>query len=527
MLNLQIEPAQSRLTGDPDTLKTIRESFSFRDKAAESELARFKKSMKWRERALVSASGSVPQSFINWKNERLAELKEAVHVYIFDLISEEELSVPTGMISSLISYLIEQKLIFEISDNRDFDISKRILSGEMPSALRKPQIEALEILTDPHRAVQEKGLGLIRLATGTGKTALAQELIRELGVPSIFLVPSVPILKQTVSRFERAFGKKNVKAYGDGKKQVGYVTVATYQSVNAAPEGTFDQVRLALADECHHVSADTFYDVMQNKLKNAVHRYGLTAFEERADGSTQLIEAAVGPVVYRYDAAQAIEDEYLARPVFVFYEVDETKGTFHRYKGTGKDRVISATKNCEEYDGDDHLLAYRNWVVGNDILNERVAGLTEAFVANGKSVLILVDEKEHGERLRALLSEAGFAVGGGKDNESLQREFNARRLKVLIGTSTIGEGADTIPVDVLINLQGGASKSQTLQAAGRALRNDPDEYGVPRKPHTLIIDFSFPNCRMLDRHSKTRERVYAELGDVYKNNLLIRQRINT
>ena len=84
----------------------------------------------------------------------------------------------------------------------------------------------------------------------------------------------------------------------------------------------------------------------------------------------------------------------------------------------------------------------------------------------------------------------------------------------------MGEGADTVPVDVLIELQGGASKSKTLQADGRALRNDPDDQGVPQKPTTIIIDFNFPNCRILQRHSSLREQLHETMGEVHKGKLV-------
>ncbi len=391
--------------------------------------------------------------------------------------------------------------------------------GRKPGKLREPQERALEVVSSDRQAL-ERGLGLFRMATGVGKTQLAQEFIRQFGVRSIFLVPSIPILKQTVRRFEQAFGPKNVKAFGGGKKNLGYVTVATYQSVFKADAKDFEPIDLVVADECHHVAADTFFDVLQNKLKNAVHRYGLTAFEERADNATLLIESAVGPVAFQYDAPEAIRDGYLAKPTFVIFDVWRTRGRWTKYKIQRGKRIVDRVETSREYDGDNDLVAYRNWILGNDILNAHVAGLTQAFASDGKSVLILVDEKEHGDRLQSLLPDAGYAVGGSADNERLLREFNARNLKVLVGTSTLGEGADTIPVDILINLQGGASYSRTLQADGRALRNDPDEDGVPRKPTTLIIDFAFPLCKLLNRHSQLRESVHKRMGQVHRDKIL-------
>jgi len=516
-----VNPAKSLLTGEEAHLRAVYDHFSFKDKAAINELHRFKKSLFARERAIYAKHGEIPDSYIQWKSEHLKNLNSAIHVHVCEF-KDGNLEIPTGLLSSLIELCKEKLIHLEIEDQRNFELSRRLLNGQKPSKLRTPQENALRILMDQNRPIETKGLGLIRLATGCGKTLLAQELIRHFGCKSIFLVPSLPILKQTVKRFESAYGAKNVKAYGGGKKTVGYITVATYQSVYKGNPEDFEDIELAIADECHHVSADTFNSVMMVQLKNTVHRYGLTAFEERADNSTVLIESAVGPVIFKYDAPEAIADGFLAKPTFVIYDVYKTKGEWTKYKinpRTNKREAVSVEKSTE-YTGDDDMIAYRNWVLGNDYLNDFVANITASFNSDGKSVLILVDEKEHGDRLMQLIPDAGFCVGGGADNEELQKKFNERKLKTLIGTSTLGEGADTVPVDLLICLQGGASKSKTLQAIGRALRNDPDpDTHIPRKPTALVIDFNFPLCGILSRHLEKRKEIMSTMGDVYSETL--------
>lgn len=517
-MRLTVFPATSILEGDLDVLSKINEHFSFTNKAAQNELRRFNDSLKYKERAIRDDNGDLPKDYLAWKTERLTELKSKVKVYLCSY-KEEQLLFPTGLLQSLLESIKTYNLKIDISDERNFDTPRRALKGEKPRELRRPQQEALDVILNNHD-IPNKGIGMIRLATGVGKTALAQELIRNIGARSIFLVPSLPILKQTLKRFEAAFGSKNVKVYGGGKKNIGYVTVATYQSVYAGDPADFKDIDLMVADEVHHVGAESFYDVAVNKLGNAVYRFGLTAFEERADGGTQLVEAAVGPVIYKFDAPEAIEEGYLARPTFMIYDVWTTRGTWTKYKIKDGKRTAVGTEKSIPYDGSDDITAYRNWMLGNDVLNSFIAQMVEMFVSTDKSILILVDEKEHGERLMKLIPDAGFAVGGGKDNEKLQKLFNARKLKVLIGTSTLGEGADTVPVDVLINLQGGASKSKVLQANGRALRNDPDpDTGIPRKPDTLIIDFNFPLCKYLARHSEIREKIHKTLGQVHRGKI--------
>lgn len=521
MINIRISPSISYITGNQSILEEIHEHFSFKDKAAEAALHRFKKGLKFKEMNF-RGDGEAPSWYEPWKESKLKELRDAIHVHCGSL-SADSLEIPTGLVSQLKTLLSEKSIEFNIKDDRDFDIGRRLLTGQKPSKLRKPQEEALKAILNPNRPESDKGLGLVKIATGVGKTSLATELIREVGVKTVFLVPSKAIMLQTLKRFEEAFGKKNVGQYGGGKKDLKYVTVCTYQSVNLAEPGTFDEFSMAVYDECHHVPADTFFNAAQGHLKNCLWRIGLTAYEERADNSTMLVHSACGDIVYDYDVKQAIEDGYLAKPTFAVYSVERTKGEWTKYSTKDGKREKTGVSPCIEYDNDDSIKAYRNWVLGNEHVNYFVRALTHSFEQNGKSVLILIDEKEHGEKIIELLSEinaeVGFAFGGNKDNERLMKRFNARDLKILVATSVLSEGADTIPVDVLINLMGGASISGTLQAYGRALRNETDEDGIARKPNALIVDFDFPKCRMLNRHSKVRQQVALEMGEIHKLNL--------
>lgn len=513
-MRIEIRPSESLVEGPLDCLKVIHDLFKFRDKAAEADIRRFQKTARFKERALAQSQGELPSWYKKWKEEKLNEMREKVVVYC-TRFEAEGLVIPTGLVHRLTQYLADKEISFATSDTRNFDLDRRILTGEKPRKLRRPQIEPLDVAFS-ERVQTQRGLGVFRIATGVGKTLFAQELIRRLGHKAVFLVPSINIMNQTARRFEAAFGKKNVRVCGDGKKEIGYVTIATYQSVYRADPEEFKDIGVVIGDEAHHDAADSIYGPLMNHFKNAVYRFGLTAYEERADGATLLIESAFGPVVYSYDAAQAIADGYLAKPTFMIYDVTRTKGRWTKYKTVKNKREPIREITSTEYNGDDLLIAYRNWYLGNDYLNDFVANVVvKTFNDDGKSVLILVDEKEHGERLQARIPHAGFAVGG-EDNDSLLRDFNARKLKCLIGTSTIGEGTDTIPVDVLVNLLGGASKSQTLQANGRALRNEEDEDGVAKKPTCLIIDFDFPCCRVLSRHCSIREKIHRDFGEIHR-----------
>jgi len=501
------------LTGDLPKLQGLYDRFSFKNKAIESQIRRFLISCRGRE--LTFPIGDDGQRILSddWKRHKArqcAELNAKVNKSACHWTPNQSLMVPIGLIYEL----GEMLLLMEGSDHRDFDQNQRILKGEKPT-LRTPQAEALEIVQAGAR------MGLIRMATGVGKTALGQEIIRHFGMKTLFVVPSERIFKQTIDRFEAAFGKKNVGAYGDGKKRHSFITVAIYNSVfNADPE-EFKDYHLAIFDEVHHIGAETFYEVGLNRMPNLLYRFGLTADEERSDGGTILVHAAVGPLIYDYSAARGIEDGFLARPTFIMYGVTKTEGRFIEWKTDWetKKRENVGIMDSESYPGDDHHWAYKNWVLGNDLLTSTVAAMANEMASSGKSVLIMVDEKEHLEKFQKYLVGADYMWGGCPDSDEITAAFNSRKLKILCATSVIGEGADTIPVDALFNLMGGR---RPKQVNGRALRNDPDENGNPRKPTTMIFDFYFPHSPVLKRHADEREVVHnCYVGKIHSKTVLI------
>lgn len=498
-----------KLCGSSEWLKSIKDHFSFKNKAAESQLKRFKLTCQYKERAWSDKGEDYPDWYAAWKAKNMAEWKEKIQQSACHFHEDGSLMVPIGLMDQLL-----EKFPVSLEDKRDHDVNRRILTGSSRS-LRTPQQEALDIVK------RGPGRGLIRMATGVGKTALGEEIIRHYGLRSIFLCPSEPIFRQTFERFQQAFGRANVGWYGDGKKRHSYVTVGIYQSIFRADPEEFKDYHLGIFDEVHHIGAETFFEVGLNRFPDLLHRYGLTADEERGDGGTILVNAASGPVIYSYDAAQAIKDGYLASPTFVVYHITQTKGSFIHWKTSPKTNVRKQIGiiQSEPFEKEDHHLAYKHWVLGNDLLTEIVSQMVLAFNRAGKSVLVLIDEKEHGDKFQKLLPDAGYVYGGLSSNESNMNKFNKRELKTIVATSTLGEGADTVPVDVLINLMGG---TRPKQANGRALRNDPDENGVPRKPTALIIDFDYPLNPTLHRHSLLRQDVHKSyVGKIHEQRKLL------
>lgn len=68
---------------------------------------------------------------------------------------------------------------------------------------------------------------------------------------------------------------------------------------------------MVITDECHHVSAISFEQVM--KAVNAHYVYGLTATPIRKDGHQPIIFMQCGPIRYNADAKQQIQSQTFRR----------------------------------------------------------------------------------------------------------------------------------------------------------------------------------------------------------------------
>jgi len=499
-MKLEIHNSNAVLTGPEDICLKVHKSLSYVNRAISYQIFRMSKSPALRQ--------GQP-----WAVNKMNELRAQQTVFCGKL-SAGAYTFPVGLVPRVEKELREYN--YERQDSRVLPENRRIMKGPGWRNLRKSQQAVMDLVTTGN--IPLGSMGLINLATGVGKTILAANIIKHLGVRTLFMVPTISILKQTVKNFERLFGTKNVRAYGGGKKSVGYITVGTYQSVNLSEPETFDEVDLVVNDESHHIGAETFASAAQ-RARRAFYRFGLSATPERADGGDLLVEGGAGPVIYEYTTAQAIADGVLARPSFTVYDVYETAGTYNTYKTIKKKRVRTGSQKCSKYSGPDADEAYKNWILGNDRLNQFVSSLASEMAGNDLSVLILIDEKEHADKLLELMPGAGYAYGGNKENEALQEAFNKRQLRILLGTSTIGEGTDLPPVNLLINLSGGSGGASTQQAIGRALRNEEDENGVAQKPTVMIVDFSFPESNPLKKQSQGRQRLFKTLGEVTKMKL--------
>jgi len=392
------------------------------------------------------------------------------------LFSYESQFFPTGLGKEVASILKEENISFKILDKRKvppFSFNRDF--SRQPYELRPYQEEIVKRCLKYRR-------GVVESVTGSGKTLMALHLINKLRRNVLFIVPTINIAEQTHFYFSKHYPKNTVGFVGGGNFVVNPITIALPQSLLKLPLDFFKKFGCLMIDESHHASALTIRDLNYKKFNGIYFRYFLTGTNFRNDGSDLALKGTVGNVIASYGIHQAIREKFLVAPVFRIY-------FFHSENNQLKN-VYS-----EEY---------KQSLVYNDDYHKVVASLGNKLLKQGKQTIIFVEEIAHGKILNKLIPGSYFICGErlSNNNREILQKFNKKEIKLIIGTSVIGEGVDTVPAEYGIFAGGGKAKSEVIQRIGRLLRPSPG------KKNAYIIDFAHVNTNFLFKHYQQRLSIY-------------------
>jgi len=187
---------------------------------------------------------------------------------------------------------------------------------------------------------------LLFLATGTGKTFIAVQLLKKIADAgqlrrALFLCDRDELRTQGLGHFQNIFGTDAAGVSGTNPQKNARILIATYQTLNVStdeedarflnehyPENYFSHI---IIDECHR-SAWGKWSTVLRRNPEAI-QIGLTATPRSFVGGTkeerhedEEITANnleyFGEPVYEYDMAQGIEDGYIAACEIVRREVN-------------------------------------------------------------------------------------------------------------------------------------------------------------------------------------------------------------
>jgi superfamily II DNA or RNA helicase len=246
-----------------------------------------------------------------------------------------------------------------------------------------------------------------------------------------------------------------------------------------------------IADEVHHASSTTWYDVFM-KLESCYYRFGLTGTVDRSEENAinnKRLFGCTGKIVTKISNSFLIENGYSAKPTIYMIEVD-----------------------CPLIHGGDYRDSYDEGIVYNDKRNAIFADKVQERSSLGNQCLIIVNEISHGEEVARLLLEMDVesVFTHGQKSSSFRQEsldqFKAGQIKVLIATPILDEGVDISGISCLFLMAGGKSMRQLLQRIGRGLRKKADGGGVE------VYDALDYHNEYLAEHTLERYETYKAEG---------------
>ena len=291
--------------------------------------------------------------------------------------------------------------------------------------------------------------------------------------------------------------KKHFSPFGTldskGNSLHGWVDVALMQSC-LTDEGVKPFVRqygMVIVDECHHVSAVNFEQIL--KSIPARYVYGLTATPIRKDGHQPIIFMQCGPIRYSAEAKSQLAKQTFKRwliPRFTAYrDLSDSSSTYAQ--------IVQSLATDEA----------RNALIVEDVCKT---------LADGRSPIVLTTLTSHVEQLSQLLSTCCkniiTLVGSESMKDKRQKmeqlaELSPEEPLVIVATGRyIGEGFDYPRLDTLFLASPVSWKGIIAQYAGRLHR---EYHGKTDVRIYDYIDIRLPLCgRMYQRRLKG----YAAIG---------------
>lgn len=413
--------------------------------------------------------------------------------------------------SGLLSLLPEgftQYLEYEDTYPRDIpDIPAELIADSNQfSDLRDYQVSTVQSAIKSCR-------GVIKIATGGGKTFTIASVIRILDLPTLYICNSTAALKRLYDEFTNKLGFESVGRIGGGHKD--YDKKLIIALVNSVARGVSVQSERALQmlstrgilifDETHHLPARTWRSIGEHCP--APFRYGLsgTPFRSRDQlhYSDLTLIGLTGPMVVNISSEQLRQEGFLAEPLITFV--------------CNPHPVVLRGRNKNNW-----RKIYTAGITRNPRRNGLAISIATQLYRQDYKVLIIIKEIEHGKQLltqlRSLGVEAEFRYGGDtiyktgefgelvQSNESIsatKARFEEATRFVLIGSQIMDEDVDIPSVNAIVLLSGGKSPIATIQRVGRGLRLKESGSNF-----VLVFDFLDEHPYQLLHHSNHRRRLY-------------------
>jgi hypothetical protein len=195
--------------------------------------------------------------------------------------------IPRGFARELLLYCKEKRIPYQLNDER-----KKLteVNYSFKGSLYDYQKAAVDTAT-------KKEMGIIVAPPGSGKTIIGLSIIAQRKQPALIIVHRKQLFDQWIERIQSFLGiaEPFIGKIAQGQQKTGtHITVAMIQTVAGinASNDIFKSFGTIIIDECHHVPAKTFRQVISNF--HCYYLYGLTATPIRKNNDEKLIFIHIG-----------------------------------------------------------------------------------------------------------------------------------------------------------------------------------------------------------------------------------------
>ena len=305
--------------------------------------------------------------------------------------------------------------------------------------------------------VGESGGGLLDVEPGKGKTVMALNIISKLKRKALVIVHKTFLMNQWIERIETFLPNAKVgRIQGEiidiEDKDIVLGMLQSLSNKEYDPK-IWDQFGLCVFDECHHLSAEVFSNIMINVVTN--YNLGLSGTMERKDGLSKVFHYFIGPVIHKEKTD--ITCEVIVKGIKINNEeIFEDVKTDQR--GNPLYSLMINKLNYEK----------RNNFILSIIEHELKINSKQQIMILAQTKLLLDDlYNKITEKIKTsdILLTVGFYMGGMKEEKLKESETK----QLILGTYAMAsEGLD---IKTLTTLIMATPKSDVCQSVGRILRS--------------------------------------------------------
>ena len=389
-------------------------------------------------------------------------------------VTDDILLIPLGMKNRLINFLTENKQQYKII--KDERIIKK-LTFELPAFelrdYQKPIIDSIFSGKEPKD-------GILSMTTGSGKTAMAIEITRRLGLNTTILVPNTVLLKQFADEYKKFTGYE-VGVLSALKQEIKPITVSTYQILKreALKRQLTAQTSVLIVEECQGAPSKERKKLIQEFSPR--YLFGISGSLGREDGQAKAINFLIGDVI----------EEYIGNQMKPKIELWNTK-----------ENIPFSINYHEMVDSQ----------INNKSRNNLISAIIMEEMLHNRKMLVLTKRIEHYKLLEQMMmpyKNMYFIDSQDPERDKLLNGMKTGEIEynIIFGTaSLLAVGMDIPSLDTLIIACDMKSSVLTTQSAGRIMRI------FAGKEHPKIIDLVDNKNYVFLKQSRERIKLYHEKG---------------